>query len=83
MVTQSRQSGHSSTVHLRLEMADGFIAVNQMGPDFLLVSETSRSFAPGEGTLFMSVDGNESRWKVRLPDGVSAGANRIVIANVD
>lgn len=56
------------------------IRVRQMGPDFLLVDKPI-NHPPGNANLVMHVDENERRWGVRLPDGMSADSDRVVIAN--
>jgi len=50
-----------------------------MGRDFVFV-ESPVEYPPGEASIFMKVDESESRWKVRLPDGISAGSKRGAIA---
>ena len=55
------------------------IRVVQMGWDFVIV-ETPFDLAPCAGTLALQVDKNERTWDVLLPEGLSAGSNRVAIA---
>jgi len=61
-------------------VVNGFsIPVTQMGRDFLLV-DGPVDHAPADASLILQVDGSQRRWSVRLPEGISAASNRIVIA---
>ncbi len=61
-------------------LIDGLsLPVAQLGPDFLLVDE-SLDYAPAMASIVMQVDENESRWNIRLPQGMSAGNPRVAIA---
>ena len=53
--------------------------ITHMGPDFLFV-ESPTDHPPCEGSIFLRVDESESRWNVRLPDGISARSKRVAIA---
>ena len=57
------------------------LPIAQLGPDFLILRQTAAHPAT-EGTIVMRVDDNEQRWAVRLPDGVVAGRERVVIEKV-
>jgi hypothetical protein len=59
--------------------ADSIIPVAQMGPDFLLV-DNATDHPPGEASLVLQVDQSERRWKVNLPQGISAHSSRVTIA---
>jgi len=37
---------------------------------------------PAEATLVVRVDGNEREWDIHLPEGISAGSRRVIIAKV-
>jgi len=78
----SNHGGHSARVFMRL-LVNGFsIPVRQMGPDFLLV-DSPVNHPPADASLVLQVDQNERSWEVRLPEGISASSNRIVIAAKD
>jgi len=55
------------------------IAINQMGPDFLLI-EPADDHPPGEATIVFQVDQSERRWQVMLPNGISKASNRVALA---
>jgi hypothetical protein len=78
MITKSSQGGHSARVNMRLLVGERSVPVVQLGPDFLLVGEPV-DLPPGEASMVMQVDGSESRWRVFLPDGISAATNRVAI----
>ncbi len=39
-----------------------------------------RAHNRGEASLVLRVDQSERSWRVRLPDGISAGSKRVTIA---
>lgn len=78
MITKSSQGGHSARVNMRLLVGERSLPVVQLGPDFLLVGEPV-DLPPGEASMVMQVDASERRWKVFLPNGISATTNRVVI----
>lgn len=81
MLPKSSQGGHSAQVKMKLLVNGSSIPVAQMGPDFLLVTETI-DHPPADASIVMQVDEIESRWQVRLPKGISLGSKRIVISAV-
>ena len=64
---------------MRLLVNGSTIGITQMGPDFLFI-EPAGDHPPGDATILLKVDDNERRWKVRLPEGISAESERVVIA---
>ena len=48
------------------------LPVAQLGPDFIFLKEPLEC-PPVEGVLVMTVDGNEQRWPVALPEGAVKG----------
>ena len=55
------------------------LPIAQLGPDFLLLRETL-NHPPTDATIVMQVDGNERKWTVSLPDGLTAGIEEVRIA---
>jgi hypothetical protein len=55
------------------------LSIAQMGPDFLLLDKPI-DHPPAEAVIVFSVDGNERRWPVLLPEGLVAGQERVAIA---
>ena len=55
------------------------IGITHMARDFVLV-ESPIDHPPGEASILLKVDDSESRWNVRLPDGISASSKRVAIA---
>ena len=64
---------------MRLLVNGSSLPIAQMGPDFLLLDQTI-DHAPGDATIVFTVDGSERSWPVRLPAGLSADCERVVIA---
>lgn len=64
---------------MRLIVNGASISITQMGPDFLFI-ESASDHPPGEATIVLQVDQSERRWNVHLPDGISTGSKRVVIA---
>lgn len=79
MMPKSNQGGHSAEVKMHLLLRGETIPVVQMGPDFLLL-DAVRDEAPGDASLELKVDASERSWRVRLPEGISAGSKRVAIA---
>lgn len=48
------------------------LSIAQMGRDFLVLEEQVEH-PPTEAEITLSVDGRESRWPVRLVEGIKAG----------
>ena len=71
-------SGHSAAVRIQLCVNGHVLPVAQLGPDFLVLKNTV-PHPPAEAEIFMSIDGAESRWRVRLVDGIVLGRRRVKI----
>jgi len=64
-------------MHLLL---DGqILSIGQLGPDFLILDKAI-DHPPANARLFFAVDGKEREWDVRLPEGMSVGSRRVVVA---
>jgi len=61
-----------------LTLVQPWLRVVQLGPDFLFL-DVATDQAPGEGNLVLRVDRSVRRWRVRLPDGISAASKRVTI----
>lgn len=79
MIGQQNYGAHSAQVDMHLIVNGSSISVTQMGPDFLLI-EPGCEHPPGDATIVLRVDESERRWRVRLPEGISASSSRVVIA---
>jgi hypothetical protein len=55
--------------------------VGQLGPEFVMLTDRV-DHPPCEGEMFLSIDGSEQRWTVRLDNGISANAVRTPIKAV-
>ena len=55
------------------------LPIAQLGPDYLILRGTAEH-PPTDATIIMRVDANERRWKVRLPEGIAARQERVVMA---
>ena len=64
---------------MRLIVNGTSIGITHMGRDFVIV-ESPTEYPPGKASILLKVDESESRWNVRLPDGISAGSKRVAIA---
>ena len=81
MLNSFGHNGRSTHVEMHLLLDGLSLPVAQLGPDFLFL-KTPLDHPPGEGTLVVRADENERRWPVRLPEGLSAGRERVVITKV-
>ena len=64
---------------MHLQLDGQTLTVGQLGPDFLIL-DTAIDHPPTSGRLFFAVDGDEREWYIHLPEGISAGSRRVVIA---
>ena len=78
MMKASSYGGHSAIVKMRLRFNGTSIPIAKMGPDYIVVNSAS-DHPPCEATIEMWVDESESRWNVRLPNGISAGSKRVAL----
>lgn len=77
--TKPQHYGHSAKVQIRLFVNGQVLPVAQLGPDFLVLQEPT-NHPPAEAEIAMSVDGRESRWPVRLVDGIAIEQRKTRIA---
>jgi hypothetical protein len=78
MLPSLGHDGHSAEIDMRLLVNGVSLSIGQMGPDFLLLDE-SMDHPPAEATIVFRLDANERRWRVKLPDGLSAKLERVVV----
>ena len=79
MIAEQNYGAHSAQVEMRLVVNGTSFGITHMGRDFVVV-ESPTEYPPGEASIFMKVDESESRWNVRLPDGISVNSRRVAIA---
>jgi hypothetical protein len=77
--TSPKSLGHSAVVRMELRLNGRVLPIAQLGPDFLVLS-TPINHPPAEGEITLSIDGQESRWLIRLLDGLSAVQTRTRIS---
>jgi hypothetical protein len=75
------RAGHSAEIEMQLLVNGSALPIAQLGPDFLILRETAEH-PPTDATIVMRVDASERRWQVRLPGGLAAGCERVVISKV-
>jgi hypothetical protein len=78
----SQSPAYSADVRMELRLNGHIFAIAQMGPNFLLVKNPIHH-PPVVAEIAMSIDGEESRWPVRLDQGMSAAQERISITRCD
>ena len=74
-----KSPGHSADVRMELRFNGHVLPIAQMGPDFLIIINPI-DHPPTEAEITLSIDGDESRWLVRLEDGLSAARRRTHIS---
>jgi hypothetical protein len=62
--------GHSAEVDLRLKIGDRILSLHAVGPERIKLREPIDA-PPGPAEVIVSIDGEESRSAVMLPDGLS------------
>jgi hypothetical protein len=58
------------------------IPIDQMGPDFLLIDKLI-DHPPCEATIVLTIDDDERRWNVLLPEGLAVGRTRVELATCE
>jgi len=70
---------HSADVRIELRVNGRILSVSHLGPDFLILKDTIEH-PPAEAEIALSIDGDESRWRVRLVDGIVSDQRKTRIA---
>jgi hypothetical protein len=70
--------GHSADVRMKLFVNGDILPISHLGPDFLIL-RTPIEHAPTDAEISLSIDGDESRWTVRLVNGIHADRLRTAI----
>ena len=78
-VDNGTSRGYSADVSIQLYVNGHVLPVAQLGPDFLIL-RTPVDHPPADAEIRMSIDGDESRWPVRLVNGIAAEQVKIRIA---
>jgi hypothetical protein len=73
------ENGHSANVVMALLLNGQSLPIAQMGPDFLLL-DSPIEHPPAIADVVLSVDGEEERWTVRLPEGIQAARRRVAVS---
>jgi hypothetical protein len=73
------QGAHSAQVEMELLVNGSSIGITHMGPDYVLI-ESPTDHPPGDASIVLKVDGSQTRWNVRLPEGISKGSKRVALA---
>jgi hypothetical protein len=68
--TSFPQSSHSADVRIELRVNGHILPVAQLGPTFLILKKPI-DHPPADAEIVMSIDGDESRWPIRLGAGLS------------
>ena len=73
------QAAHSADVQMHLLVNGRVVNIGHLGPDYVIVDDPI-DHPPADAQVFLSVDGKERRWHVRLVDGLSATQARTRIS---
>jgi hypothetical protein len=65
-----KSRGHSSVVQMELHLGRQVLRIAQLGPDFFVLHQPCEH-PPADAEIRMRIDDSESRWPVRLVDGIS------------
>jgi hypothetical protein len=72
---KSQSPGHSADVRMDLHVNGHVLPIAQLGPDFLILRNPV-DHPPTDAEIALSIDGHESRWPVRLQEGLSVSQRR-------
>jgi hypothetical protein len=75
------QSGYSADVQLRLAVGRNVFPLASIGPSDMELRE-ARELPPSDAEIILSVDGNETRWRVYLPNGAVPFETRVDFVNL-
>jgi len=75
-----KNQGHSADVQMHLSINGHIFSIGQLGPDFIIL-DTPTDHPPGNGEIYLAIDGRVKRWPVLLPDGLSAAQAETRIAS--
>ena len=73
--------GHSADVQMHLTVNGQVLEMHQLGPDFIILRNPIEH-GPSKAEIFLSIDGNESRWNVHLTNGIQIDQVKTPIASV-
>jgi hypothetical protein len=76
--SSSHAQNHSARVRMELRLNGSALRISHLGPDYLILSQPV-DHPPADAEILMSVDGNQRRWPVRLPAGLSTASLRATI----
>jgi hypothetical protein len=76
----SKPRGYSAYVRMHLSVNGHRLRIGQLGPNFIILDDIA-DHPPSRAEISMSIDGEEERWPVMLPDGISAGTPETRIAS--
>ncbi len=65
----SKTVGHSADVQMHLTVNGRVLSIGQLAPGFIMLDDPI-DLPPSDAEIFMSIDGRERRWSVRLVDGI-------------
>jgi hypothetical protein len=74
-----KNCGHSADVQIQLSVNGHVLSVTKIGPEFLVVREPI-DHPPAEAEIALWIDGHESRWRVRLVEGIARERRKTPIA---
>jgi hypothetical protein len=60
---------------MQLLLSGTSLSIAQLAPDFIILDQ-SAEHPPTEGEILLHIDGNESRWRVFLPEGIQRGQEK-------
>jgi hypothetical protein len=79
--TNGKSYGHSADVRMSLSVNGDVLKISHLGPDFLILRNPVEH-APANAEIFLSIDGNESRWTVHLVNGIHPDQLKTAIAPI-
>ena len=66
----SKSSGYSAHVRMELRVNGHVLRIAQMSSDFLMLKQPV-AHPPADAEIYLRIDDSESRWRVRLVEGIS------------
>jgi hypothetical protein len=69
------KSAHSADVQMHLSVNGHVLTIGHLGPNYVIL-DNPIDHPPTDAEISLSVDGKQTRWRIKLVDGLSASECR-------
>jgi hypothetical protein len=79
-IANQEKLAHSADVRMHLSVDGQRLSIGRMGPDYVVL-DSPIDHPPADAEIIVTVDGNRTRWRVQLVEGLSATQHRTRISH--